>query len=83
MKRPPLQLRPLTAEERRTFDRLREWRRQTAQRESAPAYKICSDQTLEHLAIARPRTLEELNDIFGMGASKISRYGVEMLGQLE
>jgi ribonuclease D len=82
-KRPPVQLRPLTAEERRTFDKLREWRRQIAKRESTPIHFICSDKTLEHLIIARPRSLEDLNHIFGLGATKISRYGAEMLGQLE
>jgi ribonuclease D len=82
-KRPPIQLRPLTAEERRVFDKLREWRRQTATRDSTPIHFICSDKTLEHLIIARPRTLEELNNIFGLGEAKISRYGTEMLGQLE
>lgn len=82
-KRLPIQLRPLTAEERRVFDRLREWRRQMAARESAPVYLICSDKTLEHLVISRPRTLEDLSGIFGLGEAKISRYGTEMLGQLE
>jgi ribonuclease D len=82
IKRPPVQLRPLTADERRVFDKLRDWRRQMATQESIPAYLVCSDKTLEHLIIARPRTVEELNGIFGLGEAKISRYGVEMLAQL-
>ena len=82
-KRSPIQLRPLTAEERRAFDRLRDWRHRMATRESIPAYLVCSDKTLEHLIIVRPRTVEELNGIFGLGEAKISRYGTEMLGQLE
>lgn len=82
-RRPPIQLRPLTADERRVFDKLREWRRQLAARESIPVYLICPDKTLEHLVIARPRSVEELNTIFGLGEAKISRYGAEMLNQLE
>jgi ribonuclease D len=82
IKRPPVQLRPLTADERRAFDKLRDWRHQMATRESIPAYLVCSDKTLEHLIIARPQTVEELNGIFGLGEAKISRYGVEMLAQL-
>ena len=72
----------LTAEERRQFDKLRDWRHRTARQESIPAYLVCSDKTLEHLIIARPRTVEDLSGIFGLGDSKISRYGVEMLAQL-
>ena len=83
IKRPPIQLRPLTAEERRIFEKLRQWRHQIATQESIPVYLICQDKTLEHLVIVRPRTVEELNGIFGLGAAKISRYGMEMLNQLE
>lgn len=82
IKRPPVQLRPLTAEERRQFDKLRDWRHRMARQESIPAYLVCSDKTLEHLIIARPQTVEDLSDIFGLGETKISRYGTEMLAQL-
>ncbi|HMV50951.1 MAG TPA: HRDC domain-containing protein [Blastocatellia bacterium] len=82
IKRPPVQLRPLTAEERRVFDKLRDWRHRMARQESIPVYLVCSDKTLEHLIIARPRTVEDLSGIFGLGDSKISRYGAEMLAQL-
>lgn len=82
IKRLPVQLRPLTAEERRVFDKLRDWRHRMARQESIPPYLVCSDKTLEHLIIARPRTVEDLSGIFGLGDSKISRYGAEMLAQL-
>lgn len=81
-KRPPIDLRPLTAEERRVVERLRDWRRRLAASESIPVYMICQDKTLEHLAIARPRTIEELTKIYGLGESKIARYGAGMLSQL-
>lgn len=81
-KEPPVELRPLTAEERRIFDRLRAWRRQLAAQESVPAYMICQDKTLEHLAIVRPQTREELARIYGLAESKIERYGADMLSQL-
>jgi ribonuclease D len=82
VKRPPIQLRPLTAEERRVFDKLRDWRHRMAMQESIPAYLVCSDKTLEHLIIVRPRTVEELSAIFGLGEAKISRYGLALLAQL-
>jgi ribonuclease D len=81
-KRRPVDLRPLTAEERRDVERLKEWRRQLAERERIPTYLICQDKTLEHLVIARPGTVEELADIFGLGPTKIARYGADLLDQL-
>lgn len=81
-KRRPVDLRPLTAEERRAVERLKEWRRQLAERERIPAYLICQDKTLEHLVIARPGTVEELANIFGLGPAKIARYGSELLDQI-
>ncbi len=81
-KRPPIDLRPLTSEERRIVERLRDWRRRLAATESVPAYMICQDKTLEHLAIVRPKTLEELAHIYGLGEGKIERYGAGMLHQL-
>ncbi len=82
IKRPPIDLRPLTSEERRIVERLRDWRRRLAATESVPAYMICQDKTLEHLAIVRPQTLEELANIYGLGEAKIERYGAGMLHQL-
>lgn len=81
-KQPTIVLRPLTAEERRVVERLRDWRRRLASSENVPTYMICYDKTLEHLAIARPQTIEELTNIYGLGESKIARYGAGMLSQL-
>jgi ribonuclease D len=82
-KGPTIELRPLTAEERRVVEKLRGWRRRLASSENVPVYMICQDKTLEHLAIARPRRIEALNGIYGLGESKITRYGVEILSQLD
>src|SRR5215510_8603379 len=82
-KRRPVELRPLTAEERRLIERLKRWRKRTAEQERIPAYLICHDRTLEHLAIVRPGTIEELADIFGLGASRIAKYGLDLLNQLQ
>jgi hypothetical protein len=40
---------------------------------------ICQDRTLEHLAMENPATLDELQAIYGLGASRISRFGEELL----
>jgi len=82
-KRQPDGLRPLTAEERLIVERLKLWRKQTADHERIPAYLICHDRTLEHLAVVRPCTVEELTNIFGLGAAKIAKYGPELLNQVQ
>lgn len=74
--------RPLTGEERQAIAYLKKWRMAKAFEGNIPAYMVCADKTLEHLAMERPAELEALNAIHGLGASKISRYGVELLEEL-
>ena len=75
--------RPLSDAERQVVTRLKKWRLEKSMAEHLPAYMICPDRTLEHLALSKPATLEELNDIHGLGASKIARFGVELLEALK
>lgn len=74
--------RPLTKEEQRTLKSLKKWRLEKSFAERVPAYMICPDRTLEHLVMERPQTLEALNLIHGLGASRIARFGQELLEQL-
>ena len=79
----PAELRPLTPEERRLVERLKRWRKQTASQERIPPYLVCHDRTLEHLAIVRPMKVEDLANIFGLGSARITKYGTELLIQLQ
>lgn len=81
-RRSPALPRPLTAEERQLVEKLRLWRTEVAEREQIPPYLICHDRTFEHLVMARPSTIEELAQIFGLGPVKIAKYGAELLSQL-
>lgn len=82
-RRPSVLLRPLTPDEVRIVERLRNWRRETARKAGIPAYLICPDKTLEHLAIARPQSSRELSSIYGLGPAKIARFGEAILEQLK
>lgn len=75
--------RPLTKEERQAVRTLKVWRLGKANEANVPAYMICPDKTLEHLVIERPSTLEALSEIHGLGASKIARFGMELLAELQ
>lgn len=61
------------------FDALRDWRRAEAQAQAVPAYVIFQDKTLAEIAAARPRTLDQLGAIPGVGRTKLERYGAEVL----
>jgi ribonuclease D len=75
--------RPLTKEEQIMLKALKKWRLEKSFAERVPAYMICPDRTLEHMVMELPATLEALNSIHGLGASRIARYGQEILEQLK
>ncbi|MDQ3818019.1 MAG: HRDC domain-containing protein [Acidobacteriota bacterium] len=74
--------RPLTREEKQVVKSLKKWRLAKANELNVPAYMICPDRTLEHLALERPTTTEALISIHGLGESKIARFGAELLAAL-
>jgi ATP-dependent DNA helicase RecQ len=57
----------------------KEWRRTTAQRMAVPAYVILNDASLEDLCRKRPRQLQELTSVTGIGERKAELYGNEIL----
>jgi ATP-dependent DNA helicase RecQ len=61
------------------FEALRDWRRAEAQGQAVPAYVIFQDRTLAEIAAARPRTLDQLGAIPGVGRTKLERYGAAVL----
>ncbi len=61
------------------FDTLRAWRAAEAKAQGVPAYVIFQDSVLRDLAAIRPRTLDELSKVKGVGASKLLRYGPAVL----
>jgi ribonuclease D len=72
----------LTPEEKQIVARLKRWRMERANTQRVPAYMVCPDRTLEQLAHELPETLEALANVYGLGESKISRFGEELLKAL-
>ena len=77
----------LVAEPAREVDRslattLRAWRRARAEQEGVPAYVVFPDRTLEELAARRPTTRRELSRVPGLGPTRMSRYGDDLLAVL-
>jgi ATP-dependent DNA helicase RecQ len=61
------------------FEKLRELRREIADRQGVPAYVVFSDRTLREMAEARPENEEELLGVSGVGPAKLERYGDRFL----
>lgn len=72
----------LDSDQRELFHRLQGLRLRLAQRQGVPAYVVFSDKTLRELAVVRPRTLEALKTISGIGEIKAGRYGKEFLTEI-
>ena len=64
------------------FNALRTWRATTAREQNVPAYVIFHDSTLRAIATNAPEDMDELARIPGIGASKLDRYGEDVLQQL-
>jgi ATP-dependent DNA helicase RecQ len=61
------------------FDALRARRLELARAEGMPPYVVASDRTLRELAEVRPRSIEQLQGIHGIGPAKAARYGEALL----
>ena len=61
------------------FTMLKGLRKQMAQKLGVPGYVIFQDPSLEQMATMYPITVEELQQIQGVGAGKAKRYGKEFL----
>jgi ATP-dependent DNA helicase RecQ len=74
---PPAAARAYTVEagEEDLFEALRRHRLEVSRTLGAPPYVVASDRTLRELATFRPRTLRELEAIYGIGPSKLERFG--------
>ena len=59
--------------------RLRSLRSSIAREERVPAYVVFPDRTLAEIALRRPRTLDALGGIRGVGPVKLERYGTRFL----
>jgi ATP-dependent DNA helicase RecQ len=59
--------------------KLKAWRTAQARSQAVPPYVVFQDATLAAIAAARPRDLDALSAIAGIGAKKLARYGPALL----
>jgi len=65
------------------FERLKAWRTAQARSQSVPPYVVFHDATLAAIAAARPRDLDALSAIPGIGMRKLERYGPTLIELLQ
>ncbi|KMQ74431.1 DNA helicase RecQ [Marinobacter subterrani] len=64
------------------WEALRACRKALADKQGVPPYVIFHDTTLFDMLERKPRTLEELGDVSGVGAAKLEKYGEIFLATL-
>ncbi len=69
----------LDAEGQSRFMALKAWRAEVAKEHNLPAYVIFHDATLAAIAERAPQSLDDLQGISGIGATKLEKYGQEVL----
>ncbi|MGA2616675.1 MAG: RecQ family ATP-dependent DNA helicase [Thermoguttaceae bacterium] len=65
--------------DRNLFDRLRQWRRETALRRGMAPFMVLPDSVLQQLAILRPTQLEALRQVRGIGERRLADLGPELI----
>jgi ATP-dependent DNA helicase RecQ len=61
------------------FEALRAYRKQLAEQQGVPPYVILHDKTLVAICEIKPRSIDELAAVPGIGARKLDLYGTQLL----
>ena len=64
------------------FEKLRGWRAAVAKEHELPAFVVFHDGTLRAIAQMRPKSLQQLRTISGVGEKKLASYGDALLALL-
>jgi len=71
--------RGLTEAGRLCYERLREWRKLTAEKEGVPPFVIAKNSHLVEIVNKEIKTLEALKQINGFGRKKVEKYGKDII----
>lgn len=73
----------LTQEQQILFKALKDWRKSKANELDVPAFVIFGDKTLRELARKNPTSVDQLENIYGIGEAKIEKFGKELVEILD
>jgi ATP-dependent DNA helicase RecQ len=71
--------RPVGSGDPALFEKLRQLRREIAREKDVAAFIVFGDRTLEDMAARKPKTIEELMEVHGVGRLKAEEYGERFL----
>ncbi|TNF04167.1 MAG: RecQ family ATP-dependent DNA helicase [Deltaproteobacteria bacterium] len=71
--------RRLSSDETDLFSFLAKERSAIAKKKRIQAYRVFPDRTLREMAETKPSSLEEMEDLYGVGPAKLNRYGQTFL----
>ena len=69
----------LSQEERSLYDALRTWRNDRAGRDGRPPYILLTNKQMALIAQKRPKNLEALREIEGVGEAKVEAFGRDLV----
>ena|SRR6187401_1919746 len=72
----------LTEEQNQIMMALKTWRKDKANELQQPEFMVFPNATLEALAKSKPRKMEELSGVKGLGPAKITKYGDDLMAIL-
>lgn len=64
------------------FQLLRQWRKKKATELDIPAFVIFGDKTLKELAQKNPQSLDDMKNIYGIGETKLEKFGWDLLAEM-
>lgn len=79
---PPSTDEPLSAEEEQVLLALKTWRKEKSETLQLPEFFIFHNATLVSLAKEKPRSIDRLAAVKGMGDQKLTKYGSDVLAIL-
>ena len=65
------------------FELLKKLRKQVAKQKGLPPFVIFQDPSLEEMATTYPTTMEELEEVIGVGKGKALKFGKEFLEEIK
>ena len=65
------------------YEKLREWRKETAEEAGIPVYVISTNSQLLEIVKQKPQTLEALKRINGFGKKKLEQYGKQIIEMVQ
>ncbi|MFN7903904.1 MAG: RecQ family ATP-dependent DNA helicase [Pseudobdellovibrionaceae bacterium] len=68
----------LNSEQKVMFDTLKAWRRHKSKQLDVPAFVVLGDKSLRQVVLKWPKTLPELQQVYGFGDAKVEKFGEEI-----